>query len=195
MGNWFPKANTGKIIGFWSSNAAAGHLIGAQLSAFLMYNKVSWKIIICVCAYFMIFIALMLWIFGKDKPEYSLEASTPLLLNTNSETKKEPKKILTFWQAWLLPGVINYSLSFASVKTLNYNILMWLPYYLHDDYGIDRNSIGIMANLYDVASLVGVFIFGWVTDRLGSRGPTLCVIMFSTLPIIWGFEVVPVNSW
>lgn len=95
----------------------------------------------------------------------------------------------------MLPGVLNYSLSFASVKTLNYAMLMWLPYYLNDDYYISSQNIGIMANIYDVAALIGVFVFGWVTDKLGSRAPTLCFIMICTLPVIWGYQAVPYKLW
>lgn len=69
MGNWFPKKSTGKIVGFWSSNTSAGHLIGAQLSALLIFYGVGWEIIISCSAIFMIVVGVLFWCYGKDKPD------------------------------------------------------------------------------------------------------------------------------
>lgn len=94
-----------------------------------------------------------------------------------------------------MPGVITYSLCYACVKTLNYAILMWLPYFLSGQYQIDSHYIGIMTNIYDVASLVGAFGFGWITDKLGHRAPILSLIMFLTLPVLGVFDLVPFDAW
>mmetsp|Transcript_32983 Transcript_32983/g.32677 ORF Transcript_32983/g.32677 Transcript_32983/m.32677 type:complete len:191 (+) Transcript_32983:754-1326(+) len=78
---------------------------------------------------------------------------------------------------------------------LNYAILMWLPYFLDDEYKIDKRYIGFMANIYDIASIIGAFGFGWLTDKLKARGPTLCLIMLFSIPTIWCFHIVPQDLW
>jgi len=66
---------------------------------------------------------------------------------------------------------------------------------LFDSYDLNSEYVGAMANIYDIASLIGAFGFGWVTDKLGSRGPTLFLIMFLTIPTIWCFYAVPYDAW
>ena len=36
MGNWFDKSSRGKSMGFWSSNASIGNIVGAQFGALIL---------------------------------------------------------------------------------------------------------------------------------------------------------------
>ncbi|CAH1783440.1 unnamed protein product [Owenia fusiformis] len=55
-------------------------------------------------------------------------------VSNEPETSPEPKAI-GFFQAFLLPGVILYSSSYACLKMVNYAFFFWLPYYLTNQFG------------------------------------------------------------
>lgn len=40
------------------------------------------------------------------------------------------KKGIGFWEAWKIPGVLQYSLSYMCLKFANYGVMLWLPLFL-----------------------------------------------------------------
>ena len=62
---------------------------------------------------------------------------------------------VTFMQAVMLPGVIVYSLCYAAVKSVNYTLFYWLPYYLTDGLGWANGDADSYSSLNDVGGIVG----------------------------------------
>ena len=65
---------------------------------------------------------------------------------------------ISFFQAVLLPGVIIYSLSYAAIKSINYTLFYWLPYYLTEDLNWNNGDADSYSSLNDVGGIVGACV-------------------------------------
>lgn len=68
-----------------------------------------------------------------------------------------------------IPGVINYSISFFCLKLATYGILFWLPLYLQLNHNYSDYQSSIVASMYDVGTVVGSLLLGFLTDLTYSR--------------------------
>jgi OPA family glycerol-3-phosphate transporter-like MFS transporter 3 len=58
---------------------------------------------------------------------------------TNSIPVPTPEKSgISFWEAWLIPGVFIYAVSYGCVKLVNDGLFMWLPFYIRE--GLERTT-------------------------------------------------------
>ena len=80
----------------------------------------------------------------------------------NSNDKEE--KGISFWKAWLIPGVIPFALWVAFVKWATYGMLFWLPSYADDELHYSHEDVGIIAMSYDIGTIIGSIILGLITD-------------------------------
>src|SRR5699024_12348091 len=50
-------------------------------------------------------------------------------------------------------------------------ILTWLPYYLETARGISGTSVAFVSSLVPWASIPGMLLFGWISDKIGKQRP------------------------
>jgi len=50
--------------------------------------------------------------------------------DSSGSSSSQARKGIGFWKAWLIPGVLAYSLSYFCLKFANYGIMYWLPLFL-----------------------------------------------------------------
>ncbi|CAG9315777.1 unnamed protein product [Blepharisma stoltei] len=196
MGHWFSRKNTGKILGLWSSNSQVGNILGAQMATIILsLLNSSWEIVIIVTTIFLLSIGVIFFFTVKERPDSKWLQNQQVLLDEEKDNSSQEQPSLSFIQAWMLPRVAVYALTYACVKLLNYSMLMWLPFILDKHINVNKNLIGAMANLYDIGGLVGGFIFGWITDRLGYRAPTICSMLLGALPIFGIIQLMTPSTW
>lgn len=134
-------------------------------------------------------------------PAFGVAASTGTVSSTSVKNNiyntvptegDEEETHETIWErivmAWFTPGVAQYAISFACLKGVNYALLFWLPYYLSSALGYSSSKAGFYSILYDVGQLFGGFTAGWITDKLGQRAPTTCVMIIINAFIVWGLQ-------
>ena len=184
MGNWFSKQNRGKIMGFWSSCPSVGNLVGAQLAGLTVsVLGFSWEYLVLTNLIFLLLAAFVFATFAYDKPS-QVPGVQGLLENTHSS-----KKGISFWKAWLLPGVLLYALNYSCVKLLNYGMMMWLPYYLEKQVNLSGELVSVVANLYDLGGLLGAFLCGWISDIVKCRTPVVSIMLIVALPLYFVFQL------
>mmetsp|Transcript_27002 Transcript_27002/g.26633 ORF Transcript_27002/g.26633 Transcript_27002/m.26633 type:complete len:276 (-) Transcript_27002:362-1189(-) len=186
MGRWYSQKHTGKILGLWSSNSQVGNILGAQIASIILsVINASWEVVTITTTIFLISIGVLFLTLAKEKPnpEWQLEESQAFYEIKDQGPSNQDKRSISFLQAWMLPRVAIYAFTYACVKLLNMSLVMWLPFFLDKQIHVDKSLIGTIANLYDIGGLVGGFIFGWVTDKMGFRAPALCVMLIGGLPI------------
>lgn len=84
----------------------------------------------------------------------------------------EAEKSISFCKAWLIPGVIQFSVCYLGLKIANYGIMLWLPKYAHDHLEFDENQKTLIAILYDVGTITGSILLGLISDFMyGKRCP------------------------
>ena len=89
-------------------------------------------------------------------------------------------------EAWAVPGVLDWSLSYFFIKTVTYTILFWMPHYL--TLTLDSHSTADnLTVLFDVSMIFGTATLGLVTDRVGGARSPLFVGSFvvGSLPLLF----------
>ena len=89
-------------------------------------------------------------------------------------------------EAWSVPGVLDWSMSYFFIKTVTYTILFWMPYYLTLTLSSQAAADNLTV-LFDVAMIVGCTLLGYVTDAFGgTRSPGFFVsYIFGALPLLF----------
>lgn len=77
-----------------------------------------------------------------------------------------------------------YSLVYSLLKLAFSSLLVWLPYFISDVLGQEKNK-GNLAMLYDLGTVVGSFVLGYTSDRLGMRSPVIIAMMLVAAPCLY----------
>ncbi|OQR91457.1 sugar phosphate exchanger [Achlya hypogyna] len=177
-GNWFSSRERGAVMGIWSGNACFGNIVGTAVIA-LLYNLISnkadaWRVAMIVSGALVGLHTLLIWFFLQPSPATKrlssddVEDAQCLLLKDDASPKG-----ISFWRAWRIPGVIPYALSYACVKSVNYALFFWLPFYLTVSLKMEDSTADYFSMLYDAGQIFGGFLGGYITDRMGMRTPTI----------------------
>jgi OPA family glycerol-3-phosphate transporter-like MFS transporter 3 len=103
--------------------------------------------------------------------------------------RKSRKKAVNFFRAFLIPGVMVYSLSYACLKLVNYSLFFWLPFYLSKEYSwANAQESDRLSTLYDVGGIVGGAVGGIISDRLGRRSPVIVVMLISAVAALFVYQ-------
>mmetsp|Transcript_10592 Transcript_10592/g.20421 ORF Transcript_10592/g.20421 Transcript_10592/m.20421 type:complete len:470 (+) Transcript_10592:232-1641(+) len=214
ISNWFPKHTRGKVMGFWSSNASVGDVVGQQIGGLMLgVLGANWKSVMLVNAIMLGASAILFALLVRDKPSSQLNSELnrvdeELLNRETGQTEQQqtnapekfgedkPKKGISFWKAWLLPGVAIYAFGYACVKMLNYAFILWLPYYLESDVKVQGVVLSAIASLYDIGGIVGSIVSGHYSDKIGYRSFVMLPMLAMSIPIMGVFRLgTPDTFW
>jgi OPA family glycerol-3-phosphate transporter-like MFS transporter 3 len=195
MGNWFDKSSRGKSMGFWSSCASVGNVIGAQFGNLILIFNGTWMEVMLPFVILQVIVGLAFIFTIRDKPEHIFSPEQIKLVDRNNQnqssdsvTQDHRKHGIPFMEAVRIPGVIAFSLNYACVKFLYYGLSMWLPYFL--DYRIHKpDLVGVLASLLDLGGVLGAVVCGWLGDRLGYKSPIIVIFLTCSLPLLFLFQI------
>lgn len=83
-----------------------------------------------------------------------------------AEAVEEEAHGISFWKAWLLPGVIPFAVCIAFVKLSTYGMLFWLPTYAKEELGYSHEDVELIAISFDVGTIIGSILLGLLSDLL-----------------------------
>ena len=190
MSSWFSNDHAGAIYGIWSANGSVGNILGVQLVAlaFAIWDKdatgVRWSFIIP--ALFLVLVALATFMLPNTKAEAGLASDEPSESSSpNPELPTPPSDDqikISFWRAWLLPGVIKYGLCYACIKSINYALFQWLTPLL-ESLGHSSGVSYFVTQMNDVGWIFGGLACGIGSDKMGTRAPFVGLfILLSVIP-------------
>nr|CCA19510.1 sugar phosphate exchanger putative [Albugo laibachii Nc14] len=188
MGKWFSRKERGAILGIWSGNASLGNVLGAAFVALMFYvfeKSIAWKIALMAMALIVAAYAMLIYVFLVPDPKSPLtrhlimDHVKPGSPGSDEEEVQSSvaKPGISFWKAWLIPGVIWYALSFACLKSVNYTLFSWLPFYLNNSLRMDNAKAASYSMLYDVGQIIGGCVGGYISDKIGARSPVIAVML------------------
>ncbi|CAI5742856.1 unnamed protein product [Peronospora destructor] len=152
MGKWFNQSERGAVLGIWSGNACLGNITDPKDVPYRHQ------------------------FIEKAKPE-TVKTIDELDENTDTEDKTKSAGI-GFFEAWWIPGVLPYSLSYACLKSVNYALFFWVPFYLTVSLQMRNSQAGTFSMLYDVGQIVGGIVGGMVSDKMEVRSPVVVTMLF-----------------
>lgn len=89
---------------------------------------------------------------------------------------QEGETSVNFFKAWLIPGVLQFSICYLGLKLANYGIMLWLPKYAADHLKFNEDEKTLIAVLYDVGTITGSIILGLLSDWLYGKRTPICFI-------------------
>eukprot|EP01116_Phalansterium_solitarium_P003316 TRINITY_DN1413_c0_g1_i6.p1 TRINITY_DN1413_c0_g1~~TRINITY_DN1413_c0_g1_i6.p1 ORF type:complete len:482 (-),score=115.75 TRINITY_DN1413_c0_g1_i6:48-1493(-) len=107
-----------------------------------------------------------------------------------SHEAAEPAKNLSWFQVWLLPGVIGYTLANVFLRFVSYAVFFWLPLYISEALNETVGIADLMSSLFDAGGAVGGVTLGLIADLVTRQGGSKSmVIMPSLLAAVPAFYV------
>ncbi|KAG7255811.1 hypothetical protein CRUP_012845, partial [Coryphaenoides rupestris] len=181
MGNWFGKSGRGFVFGLWSACASVGNILGAFLASSVLKYGYEYAFLVTSVVQFAGGVVVFFGLLTSPKeveagdgpgpvvPKDS-ESHRPLMSDQEEDDEgrdggyysveqpeppqEEVVQPIGFLKAFLLPGVLPYSLSYACLKLVNYSFFFWLPFYLSSNYGWEEAQADRLSVWYDVGGIV-----------------------------------------
>jgi len=193
MGNWFPAKGRGLVFGLWTCHQYVGDIVAALASALILHVGMDWRVCIALPAVCNGIWAFINFAYVPNRPEEagiitqeSLASASRGNIKTGSDTGGP--EAIGFVQAFMLPNVMQYSLSFGFFKLVNYAMFFQLPVILSSHF--DEGTSNVISALYSVGMMPGGVVCGWVSDIYGGR--RACVIatfMGMLCPLLYLFAM------
>ena len=183
-------------MGLWSSCSSIGNIIGALIGGLILSFNQQWMVVFITFASFQVIIGVIYFVSVPDSPNKKinspengfLEISPTRSINDKEIVFKGHSKAMPFLESLKLPRVITYSLNYACVKSLNYGLSMWLPFFL--DKRINKAEwIGTLAASLNIGAVIGSIICGWLGDYYKYRSPIIAGFLICSLPCLLLLQV------
>jgi len=100
---------------------------------------------------------------------------------------------ISFCQALRLPNVITYALCYAFLKSVNYTMFFWLPYFLDGVFSEEVSDN--MSIVYNVGQILGGWVCGWISDFLRRRAPPVFLFLLIAIPPIFLLRIKSTSEW
>uniref|UniRef100_H3DMF8 Sugar phosphate exchanger 3 n=1 Tax=Tetraodon nigroviridis TaxID=99883 RepID=H3DMF8_TETNG len=213
MGNWFGKSGRGFVFGLWSACAPVGNILGAFLASSVLKYGYEYAFLVTAVVQLaggvVVFFGLLVspkevglsvsetvlspmdTDAGSHQPLMSVYARRRPALQQPEEPATRSSQAISFWRAFLLPGVLPYSLAYACLKLVNYSFFFWLPFYLSSNFGWKEAEADRLSVWYDVGGIIGGTVQGLISDVMGKRAPVVIVSLLLAIGALWGYSRSP----
>lgn len=183
----FPKRLRSRLLGAFFAAASAGAVLGVLLGG-LIAAKWGWQSAFGVVGVPGLVLALLYLLV----PDYKTVALTPQL----EEGKRSAGSVISHITKAMLnsPSLWWTCLGQAFQVTVVSTIWAWTPSYLNRVYGIAPAKAGALASMVVLSGALGVFIWGFVSDRVSLRKPRNKLVLCAALCIVTPFLFVAAFS-
>jgi MFS family permease len=184
--NWFPKKEMGRANALFVSNLAFATIITGPLSGWII-SVWDWRYVFIIEGLITIpLIAIWLamiserpedakWI-SKEEKEFlvtTLKAEKEELLKTMINAPVNYKQMCTDVNVWKLVVI------YFCYQTGNYGYTIWLPSIIKELTKTGIGIVGLLSTLPWIATLVGLYVIGYFSDRSQNRRLTVVFTMIS----------------
>lgn len=98
------------------------------------------------------------------------------------------EKAVSFLEALVIPGVIEFSMCLFFSKLVSYTFLYWLPKYIAATTDNDSRDSAYMSIWFEVGGVVGSVLAGWLSDRYNSNGIICDVMLVAAMPAMFAYQ-------
>jgi sugar phosphate permease len=188
INGWFPNEERGRATAFFLMNNAIGPIVTGPLSGWIL-TAYSWREIFVVEGVLSLLIALLCVKIISDKPENAKWLSNEereyivCKLSEEQESIKKTasgsikfKEILKNKEMWRLIFIMIF------YQTGIFGFSLWLPTLIKELTHSGMGNVGILSIFPYLAAIVGLYIFGLLSDRSMNRK------LYTALPMM-GFAI------
>lgn len=187
MGGWFPAKGRGLIFGLWTCHQYVGDIVAAIASAYIISIGWDYRLAMTIPA-----VVNGIWAFVNFYLVPNTPAEAGLITKADqmkaksksSSTSADQTSPIGFFQAFMLPNVINYATAFGFFKLVNYAMFFQLPTILASIHS--SSNANVMSALYSLGMMPGGIVCGWVSDLYGGRRACVIATFMGVLcPLLW----------
>ncbi|HJD62979.1 MAG TPA: MFS transporter [Rickettsia endosymbiont of Degeeriella rufa] len=196
--HWFASKELGTK---WAMGATSNQIGGAlaMVSCGYLIDKFGWRSAFFVPGVVACVVSIFLYNRLRNSPK-------EVGLSTVEEYKNYPPELISDYDKLLTTELLKIvfcnkliwyvCLANMFVYIIRLGVIYWAPTFLKDLRGISLLNAGLQIGLYEMISIPGALIAGFLSDRLfqGRRGPvsTICMLAISLLLIL--FWKLPIQS-
>ncbi|WP_147199920.1 MFS transporter [Pantoea sp. MBD-2R] len=185
VSNWFPEKELGRANAFVMMFAPLGGMFTAPISGTII-NMFDWRWLFIIEGVLSAFVLLVWWIAISDRPEEArwLPARerdyllTELKRDREERAKKTPPGKASLKEVFRSKGLMKLVLLNFFYQTGDYGYTLWLPSILKNLTGANMAGVGVLAILPFVATIAGIYLISWLSDRTGKRRFWVMVSLF-----------------
>ncbi|MBN6186136.1 MFS transporter [Aneurinibacillus sp. BA2021] len=198
INNWFPMAERGRSVSFfttsWAVAPAIVPVLITSLSFYLFDGQ--WRPIFYLLAIPGVIGMFILWYFVTDTPKEMLDKGRlnaaeyeHITVTQNEETPDnavqtvDNKSAITFLRD---PSFYLYTLLLFCQLAVYWGTTTWLTTFLVQQHGLNIKEMGLFASAPYLVAIVAMLLGGWLMDKIWFRMKPVGVIAYlGSIPVLW----------
>ena len=182
--HWFGKSGRGLILGIWNIHIPLGNILGSVISGLWAGGEWGWSFF--VPGFIMLAVAALIFLFlVSDPSDVGLPQPAHQLAQT-SENRSAPVKAISFWKAFLIPGVIEYSACLFFNKLVSYTFLFFIRYSVQvNGFFLSAEKSTVLYVAFDLGGIFGGIFAGLASDLLRSRSILCGTMLYLSIPSLF----------
>ncbi|XP_049541016.1 glucose-6-phosphate exchanger SLC37A2 isoform X1 [Anopheles darlingi] len=133
---------------------------------------------------------------GSYYSNSEINERTPIIGSINREPARD--RVIGFYDALRIPGVLQFSFSLFFSKLVNYTFLFWLPFYIQSSSSMGPELSAHVSTVFDIGGIIGAIAAGMMSDASGKPATTCTTMMVIAAPLLlvyryWGNVSLPLN--
>ena len=162
------------MLGFWSSCGAFGNVFGSFITSALLVDGVSWQNTFTCIGAILVVQTFVNYFFLFEPEDVGLSEDDGFKESESTEAV-ELENTITFWEALCYPNVHKNSFIFFCLKFEYHGLTSWLPLFIAETQEIDEFEISAAVAVFEIGTLVGAFLIGFISDLIKRRYLTLFI--------------------
>lgn len=202
MSNWFPRIGRGLLIGVWGCNTSVGDVIGQQVYKIVAADKNHWGHALWIVAglvFTMGGLTLILLVEepkdvgldlvddkinvierNKEDPTTDINKTSVITSSTGAcqvSSCENPRKKIRFWDAFKIPGILEFSVSMFFGKLVMNAMFYWNQHYFQEELKYEKPTAIDLTSWFEFGTFFGNILLGLGSDLLPMRSP---LFLFAT---------------
>ncbi len=184
LNNWFPESERGRALGTYVTCVSIFTVIAYALAGYLG-KTFGWRAAFWTVPIILLSVLFVYWVVVDDRPDSNSVQS--FQYRPPEPAEKSPGNRNRLIVILSNRDMRMACLGFCCLMYIRYAILVWLPAYLYETYGLSVVTASLLAGVYPMAGLAASPVGGYLSDVTfgGRRKPLLLTglsfILLSTI--------------
>ncbi|MNI35172.1 putative sulfoacetate transporter SauU [compost metagenome] len=158
----FPQEKRARAMSILLTSGGLMAFITPIFSAYVL-DSIGWRHMFMYIGIVGIVIAVLYWLYIHNPEPTATVSPTPA-----ADSSRAPQT--GFKQLFRTPMMWSLLLAYFSIYAVNWGLASWMPTYLSDVRGLSMKSLGLLQMIPSVASFAGLFLGGYLLDKMPSGG-------------------------
>ena len=156
MAEWTTRENRGSVMGLWATCYQVGGIVATAFAAKVLVW--GWRPAMIAPAVVMGVVGVMVLLLLKPGPGSNPEVPPERNASANYTVDAQRRVMLN-------PILWSYGASYFCIKLIRYSLLFWLPYYLSQILGYEKETAGYLSTSFEIGGVAGTILMGWLSDK------------------------------